>query len=577
MMLACCCCPSLLVHRVFTPTQQQQQEEQQKKKDAAATMSLASLSAVAVLRWAAARPLKAAEVSHIAAALKLTAQLLHWTIVIASSYSSQLDPQQTANRSHMQQQQQQRQQPLPPMQWWLTGELLEQALGLTSTFVQKFWALLTAEEAAAAAAVGAAADAGSSSSGTSSSSSTTPVLSDGYWAMLKEAADVLYWLKAHAGALHAADLTSRLERAGSGPQDMQQPTTSSKAWAKHMPLLLRPLEALMRTFAHDQRAPGCIVRMVSQLLEAFDGPAALLASYWRRPGASRDPQLISTCFSLLKAMEVCPPTQKGKMSPERSEVLHVVLRLCLEDLKSMHDSSAQQTACAGSSADETAAGLSSSSSSSKAVSVLPWLVLLGRCCPFWAGELQYSLSAPSAAVLLALLDSLSSTMKMAKVKVVECVLRAQEACLAWLQGDSNAAELAAAGYDTRPVIAALQALPPLPPGAAQHNAAASDSRTAVGMDAQITAFAQQLQPLSRALSTLAISCACNNPHCSNLDGLSELELVQGRARLCGKCRVARYCSRECQAQHWKLHKPACKALEAAQQAQSNAETLDSLD
>jgi len=359
-MPACCCCPCLLVHRAFTPTQQQPRQEQQEQqtKDTAALLLLASLSAVAVLRWAAGRPMKAADVSHIAAALKLTAQLLLWTRtnVIATPCSAQVDSQETANRNHAQQQQQPGLTAPQPqssvcdsaeavdqgcqqgtMQWWLTGELLEQALGLVSSFIQKFWALLTAEEAAAAAAVGAAADGGSSSSGTSSSGSTTPLLSEGYWAMLWEAADVLLWLKLHADTLHAAEL---LVRTGSRPQDIQQPTTSSKAWAKHMPLLLTPYEALIRTSAHRQRAQDGIVRMFSEPLEAFVGPEALLASYWC-PGGSRDldPQLISTCFSLLKALEVCPPTQKDNLSAERSKVLYLVLNLCRDNLKNMRDSS----------------------------------------------------------------------------------------------------------------------------------------------------------------------------------------------------------------------------------------------
>jgi len=203
--------------------------------------------------------------------------------------------------------------------------------------------------------------------------------------------------------------------------------------------------------------------------------------------------------------------------------------------------------------------------------MLPWLVLLGRCCPFWAAELkQPSMSAACAAELP--LQHVWSMIR--RCDVIVRSFEAQGACLAWLQGDSNAAELAAAGYDTRPVIAALQELPkslPSPEGAAQHNSATSDDIASAGfIDAQAAAVAQQLQTLGLTLSTFAISCACNNPYCSNLEGPSEVELVQGRARLCGKCRVARYCSKECQAQHWKLHKPACKALAAAQQAQGSA-------
>jgi hypothetical protein len=62
---------------------------------------------------------------------------------------------------------------------------------------------------------------------------------------------------------------------------------------------------------------------------------------------------------------------------------------------------------------------------------------------------------------------------------------------------------------------------------------------------------------------LAISRACNNPTCSNISGPSEAGLVKGSSSTCGGCRTARYCCRDCQTQHWKLHKSVCKALAAA--------------
>ena len=42
---------------------------------------------------------------------------------------------------------------------------------------------------------------------------------------------------------------------------------------------------------------------------------------------------------------------------------------------------------------------------------------------------------------------------------------------------------------------------------------------------------------------------CNNPRCRNLDGVSEMGLVVGRAGargVCSCCREVCYCSRECQ-------------------------------
>lgn len=69
-----------------------------------------------------------------------------------------------------------------------------------------------------------------------------------------------------------------------------------------------------------------------------------------------------------------------------------------------------------------------------------------------------------------------------------------------------------------------------------------------------------LQELELALCNLPVGTACNNPCCSSLAGLSEQQLVVGKARLCTGCHVARYCCRACQVAAWKQHKPACKAV-----------------
>jgi hypothetical protein len=76
-----------------------------------------------------------------------------------------------------------------------------------------------------------------------------------------------------------------------------------------------------------------------------------------------------------------------------------------------------------------------------------------------------------------------------------------------------------------------------------------------------------LQQLGAAvISQLPQPHCCNNPRCRNLDGLSEQELVSGRSSRCSGCKVARYCSRECQLEHWGApagHKAVCKRLRAA--------------
>jgi hypothetical protein len=56
---------------------------------------------------------------------------------------------------------------------------------------------------------------------------------------------------------------------------------------------------------------------------------------------------------------------------------------------------------------------------------------------------------------------------------------------------------------------------------------------------------------------------CNHSGCTNLSGLSELELVGKPNSRCSGCKASFYCSRECQVAAWPLHKRVCKRLQAA--------------
>jgi hypothetical protein len=75
----------------------------------------------------------------------------------------------------------------------------------------------------------------------------------------------------------------------------------------------------------------------------------------------------------------------------------------------------------------------------------------------------------------------------------------------------------------------------------------------------------QLSAFGAAVAAaLPIGWACNNAACTNLATLSELQLVTGKAKVCGGCKHVRMCSAECQRQHWKAgHKIICKALAAS--------------
>jgi hypothetical protein len=46
-----------------------------------------------------------------------------------------------------------------------------------------------------------------------------------------------------------------------------------------------------------------------------------------------------------------------------------------------------------------------------------------------------------------------------------------------------------------------------------------------------------------------------------------LLLLPCRALCTGRCKAARYCSKECQVDAWKLHKSTCKALQRKREQQ----------
>jgi hypothetical protein len=198
---------------------------------------------------------------------------------------------------------------------------------------------------------------------------------------------------------------------------------------------------------------------------------------------------------------------------------------------------------------------SSDSHDALALTVVPWLVNLGRCCNGYALIQQQSTAGTAAFTRSAAAErSIQQNME----SMAQALQEVAAVLPSWLQSSTVAAQLAAAGYSTQRVIELLQSIGPAGQHAAHADAAQAEAAAAVPPEL--------LQRLGLALCNLPVGIACNNLRCTSLAGLSEQQSVV--RRLCAGCLVARYCCRACQVAAWKQHKPACKAVASAQAAKA---------
>jgi hypothetical protein len=231
-----------------------------------------------------------------------------------------------------------------------------------------------------------------------------------------------------------------------------------------------------------------------------------------------------------------------------------------------------------------AAVVSGGSIPSKAAQLLPMAVLTGRCYQQYGSRLQQLLLgkgfqlSPTATPMGSVVNpdrparDVFSAQEWAQVAEFGLAGRAQallhtssDTIRRWLHLPGVRSELCSAGYDVQLLDQLSHQLDGVfVPVSKLDRPMVVQIASSSMSGADVIALSRKLQAAGGALSSLAVKTICNNPGCTYASMQHEWQLVlEGR---CSKCKAAAYCSRDCQAAHWKRHKPVCKAIAAANDA-----------
>jgi hypothetical protein len=277
---------------------------------------------------------------------------------------------------------------------------------------------------------------------------------------------------------------------------------------------------LAKVLPYLQPLCGTTVAVPGALVEVVGSAAAAEAARVSVDDARQ--QLTSLCCSILKVATVGTASADGAYHAVASVLMKVTCPACLAGIAYPPDWNTELTAS----------------------SVVPWLAISGRVLQHFAARQQDTVAITTgpgtgATISVIVPEPVLQVLPLAPLRNLNILL----------SNGPVSQQLSADGYDVASLRQRIEVLMESVPG----------GYTTASLNREQVAA---LQSLGIALTNQAFPCACNNPACKELAGPLELQLVNGRSCMCGGCRVAHYCCRDCQRRHWKQHKPVCQALAA---------------